>query len=350
MMENKEDLYEGKQSESQREVTNNQSIVVDIEQGRAYDMDKDFKQVGKSGLYFIILQFCIAFVLVFVVSMFMVSSVIWNTNGELRLDDLLEMMVILIMITTALSSFLSGWLVVRSAQKKLHIDKAELRRKNPWDMGLILKYTVIAMGFSTIAGFVVMGLDMIVNLFDIRLTTPDFSLTSDMTSNIFMLLSVLVVAPIFEELLCRGVILRTLQRYNTRFAIIVSSIIFGLLHMNIIQGLPAFAIGLVFAYVSVKANSVIPSMIMHFINNAFAMVATAMIGRFTFAEIGFLVFEILMMLFAVYYLVSHRNQFLQDEDLNVSAKGYYRRFFNCWPNVLLIALCSIVTILSYTIL
>jgi len=61
--------------------------------------------------------------------------------------------------------------------------------------------------------------------------------------------SAVIVAPLTEELLFRGLILRGLtRRYGFLPAALVSSALFALSHLNLVQGLPAFAVGFYLAW------------------------------------------------------------------------------------------------------
>jgi len=54
---------------------------------------------------------------------------------------------------------------------------------------------------------------------------------------------------------------------NTRFCLIISSILFGLTHLNIRQFFYATILGYLIGYVSLASDSIIPCMIIHFMNN-----------------------------------------------------------------------------------
>ena len=54
---------------------------------------------------------------------------------------------------------------------------------------------------------------------------------------------------------------------NTRFVLIISSILFGLIHLNINQFFYACILGFLMGYVSLASNSIFPAMIIHFMNN-----------------------------------------------------------------------------------
>ena len=87
------------------------------------------------------------------------------------------------------------------------------------------------------------------------------------------IISVSLFAPLFEEWLCRGIVLRgLLQKMNPWTAITISSAFFAVLHMNPWQAIPAFALGLLFGYIYYKTGSLKLTMLMHCTNNTFAAV------------------------------------------------------------------------------
>ncbi len=87
------------------------------------------------------------------------------------------------------------------------------------------------------------------------------------------LLSVSAFAPLFEEWLCRGLVLRGLLRKMNPFsAIAVSAVFFAILHMNPWQAIPAFCLGLLFGYTYYKTGSLKLTMLMHCTNNTMAVI------------------------------------------------------------------------------
>ena len=66
-----------------------------------------------------------------------------------------------------------------------------------------------------------------------------------------------ILAPIGEELMFRGVILRRLSTVSQRFAIFTSALIFGMMHGNLVQMILGFCVGLVFGYAAVKTGSLL---------------------------------------------------------------------------------------------
>jgi len=100
--------------------------------------------------------------------------------------------------------------------------------------------------------------------------TPGPDVFETLYSDFSGLLYVVILGPILEEIIFRGAILRSLERFGQNFAIVVSSLMFGLYHLALFQGVFAFFIGLILAYCAIKF-SIKWAMLLHMINNGFAM-------------------------------------------------------------------------------
>ena len=91
--------------------------------------------------------------------------------------------------------------------------------------------------------------------------------------NIPAFIMVSFLAPIFEELVFRKLIIDRTRRYGEFTAIMFSSLAFGLFHCNLYQLFYAFAIGLVLGYVYVRTGNVILTIIIHLIVNTSSCLA-----------------------------------------------------------------------------
>jgi hypothetical protein len=94
------------------------------------------------------------------------------------------------------------------------------------------------------------------------------------------LLCVSIMAPICEEWLCRGMILRGLLAKGSKpaVAILVSALFFAVIHLNPWQAVPAFLLGCLFGYVYYKTGSLKLTMLMHCVNNTFAIICSRIPG------------------------------------------------------------------------
>lgn len=89
-----------------------------------------------------------------------------------------------------------------------------------------------------------------------------------------LLMNVFVIAvlpAVLEEAVFRGCVLRVLRPYGDGFALVVSAILFGLMHGNVRQIPFALIVGLVLGWLYVTTNSIWWPMLIHFINNALSV-------------------------------------------------------------------------------
>lgn len=78
------------------------------------------------------------------------------------------------------------------------------------------------------------------------------------------IISLVILVPICEELVFRGLIFKRLRENSTfRRAAFHSAFVFGLIHMNLVQMLYGFAMGMVFAYVYEKYGSIKAPILAH---------------------------------------------------------------------------------------
>ena len=91
------------------------------------------------------------------------------------------------------------------------------------------------------------------------------------TGNFFLQIFLVAVLPaICEEFLHRGILLQGIKHIGFKKAIVISSLLFALIHFNVQQVFYAFIIGLILGFVAVVSKNIYPAMIIHFVNNAVA--------------------------------------------------------------------------------
>ena len=84
-----------------------------------------------------------------------------------------------------------------------------------------------------------------------------------------------IFAPIFEEWMCRGMVLRgLLTKMKPVWAIVLSALFFAIIHLNPWQALNAFIIGVIMGYIYYKTGSLWLTMLIHFVNNGTSVVLT----------------------------------------------------------------------------
>ena len=95
-------------------------------------------------------------------------------------------------------------------------------------------------------------------------------LEEQMAPGIVPVLFSCVVAPVLEEMLFRGVILRGfLRQYSRTFAILWSATLFGIAHLNLYQMATALALGIVSGWLYERCRSLWPCILLHAAYNGF---------------------------------------------------------------------------------
>ena len=87
-------------------------------------------------------------------------------------------------------------------------------------------------------------------------------------------ISVAIVPAFAEEFAYRGLVMGSLKKYGRAFAVIASSILFSAMHGNTTQIVFTFPAALVFGFIDMVADSIVPSIILHLLNNFYAILFT----------------------------------------------------------------------------
>ena len=125
--------------------------------------------------------------------------------------------------------------------------------------------------------------------------TIDVGSTPD---SLLMILTVAILPAFVEEFAFRGVVMGTLRPYSEGAAILISSATFALMHGNFVQMPFTFCCGLVFAYMDIKTNSLLPSVIVHFLNNGLSVAADLLIAHGIMSEL------VVNLLYGVIFIVT----------------------------------------------
>lgn len=127
---------------------------------------------------------------------------------------------------------------------------------------LKLKYC-ISVGIIALGNLMISYLIM---LSFVNFTT--YNLQYDYSDKFYFPLLVVILGPIYEELVYRGILINILRKFmNINLVIILTSLLFGVGHQNITQTTYAFVGGLVFGLIYVYTDNLIYSILAHSINN-----------------------------------------------------------------------------------
>lgn len=111
--------------------------------------------------------------------------------------------------------------------------------------------------------------------FESTLSAPLEGLISNKNLLIANLFMIAVTPAICEELLFRGYIQRQLERsMGVYVAVIATGVLFGAYHLQLTKIVPLAVLGIYMAYLTWITGSIIPAVIVHFANNAFAVLVS----------------------------------------------------------------------------
>lgn len=149
-----------------------------------------------------------------------------------------------------------------------------------------------------------------------------------------------IVPALVEEFACRGILLGSLKKYGEGFAVMASSLLFGLMHSNFEQIPFAFLVGLVLGYITIKSGSLWVAILVHAFNNSISIVYTYLLSGLpgVVQNISYIIFLILCMLaglFAMVKLSKQENMLAFNENETKSTFSQKIRWFLISPTIII---------------
>jgi len=140
-----------------------------------------------------------------------------------------------------------------------------LVREKPMTVQAFFCILSLCIGAQLLNGLWIALLEGILNRFG-RSVVDTLENVSGASDTVSMFLYASVLAPVSEEILFRGFVLRSLRPFGKRFAIFGSAVLFGLFHGNLLQTPYAFVMGLLLGYMAVE-YSIVWAAAVHMFNN-----------------------------------------------------------------------------------
>lgn len=132
---------------------------------------------------------------------------------------------------------------------------------------------LICIGFAVClaSNYCASWFEMIAGGFGFEIEGVETAETQSFGDSALSMLAAAFAAPLVEEFVFRGVIMQPLRRYGDRFAVVASAFIFSLCHGSPTSIVFAFISGLALGYAAVASKSLWTGIIIHFLNNFFAV-------------------------------------------------------------------------------
>lgn len=154
----------------------------------------------------------------------------------------------------------------------------------------------------------------------------DFSRNSSVVTSTFnelfnfkilALITVLLVSPVYEEVIFRGLILNALRkRHSEVLSIVISAVLFSIVHLNLVQCVNTFLIGLILGLIYVKTESLYIVIFAHIFHNMLALKLPIFINGPKWLQITGSIFiisiSLLVFFKSITYLFNHKTEIEND--------------------------------------
>lgn len=219
--------------------------------------------------------------------------------------------------------------------------------------GLTLGGVLVGLGACVIASYATAALQTLLEFAGVEIFMPEFETPKTVLGIILFILSMAVAPAFIEELIFRGIIMQSLRRFGDIFALVASSLIFGIFHLNLIQMPYAFIVGLCIGYFVMRTGSLWVGVIIHFINNLVSCImelAMPHISDDTFVIIN-LVYNFICVILAVIalivLLIKYKDMFRFENAPGVLSPGRKSLYFMTSPLLIIAMIGAVIMTLQY---
>lgn len=165
-------------------------------------------------------------------------------------------------------------------------------------------------------------------------------------TNAPMLFYTILIAPLMEELVFRGVFYHRFRSYGKYFAAFCTAFFFALMHSNFLQFAPAFSMGIILFFIRDRYG--LPySILLHFSNNLLAIVVNNLSQGSTLIQGIYSLFLLAGLGYGIYYVVKNRKSLAEDRQYEKEHSLSLKQFFSSpllWVDIVLMVALACVSL------
>ena len=165
-------------------------------------------------------------------------------------------------------------------------------------------------------------------------------------TNAPMLFYTILIAPLMEELVFRGVFYHRFRSYGKYFAAFCTAFFFALMHSNFLQFAPAFSMGIILFFIRDRYG--LPySILLHFSNNLLAIVVNNLSQDSTLIQGIYGGFLLAGMFYGIYFVLKNRTLFAEDSQYEKEHSLSLKQFFSSpllWVDIVLMVALACVSL------
>lgn len=209
-----------------------------------------------------------------------------------------------------------------------------------------LHATAIALGVLTVGTLFTDISNNFLGLFQIKLLKSDILIPDGFFPLLLFLMNYVVIVPVLEELLFRGIILHIFRRFGDLFALIISALFYTMAEETYTSFISTFLFGIVIGYFVLHSRSIFTGILMHIFQNIIVVIlsiftSTLESGVAMITQITLFLIMIIVSIFAVIrFIKKEKNPFSVTENATDSALTLSTRFKTalCNPAFILFSL------------
>ena len=268
-----------------------------------------------------------------------IISIVSNASAMSILDNPALIQVLQIVLSSSMFIIpfsLAVKCLGQRVDQTIHFEKAK--------KGTAIPFFFIGVGFCAFSNIAMSYATSIFEHFGVDYTVDTGDAPQGVFGFLLSFIATAIVPALAEEFACRGVIIGLLKKYGSAFAIICSSVVFGIMHGNFDQIPFAILVGLILGYIYVKTESIWISMAVHFVNNAISVIFTYLNGIVSsnmqnLLYVVYLIFAMLLAVVGVFMFARREDETFELEDPKdevIAPKQKYTWFFTSWAIIIFI--------------
>lgn len=210
---------------------------------------------------------------------------------------------------------------------------------------VFLPYVLLGIGFCSFSNTASSYASYFLEKLGVRYEVNFGENPSGLFGFILSFIATAIVPALVEEFSFRGIVLGLLKKHGEGFALIVSSILFGVMHGNFEQIPFAILVGLILGYIYIKTKNIWACVIVHCVNNAVSVIFSYFENIMTanLQNVLYIVYLIISMMAAIIGILVLSNKTDESFELekcedDKTIKQKYFWFFTSWTIVLFFAI------------
>ena len=233
-----------------------------------------------------------------------------------------------------------------SAESTKEISTEPNPKKTSFSILSFLHYFMLFQAAQWIGGIINYPIMTLFTKLGLNLSFSEEAARGGSLTNAPMLFYTILIAPLMEELVFRGVFYHRFRSYGKYFAAFCTAFFFALMHSNFLHFAPAFSMGIILFFIRDRYG--LPySILLHFSNNLLAIVVNNLSQDSTLIQGIYGGFLLAGMFYGIYFVLKNRTHFAEDSQYEKEHSLSLKQFFSSpllWVDIVLMVALACVSL------